>query len=373
MDLAICWDSVIFFTSLPTPADASRPRRPRQGVGPGIESKRTTRATPGFQVCASRSPRSRGIAIPKTGPSARTFAAYGPPSYAADPGTRGAHLEDGVAFASVETASSYVPREPSNRHSPKLYLSRSCRNSYQGAGTLSFFSPRRRHPPTRPGRAGPVRVSDQASSRRGRRGLRLGSKFARLGLLEAEGSRSQKRVHPRVSSRPSGRHRARQTLARRWPRERTTWPSPRSRRQRPTSTEGRVVVVPPNYIPRVPVEKQLRPRVRMRPLGPPPYAGRPVAPSSRRGPYGRTTPPTRRSRRHRPTSTEGRVVVVPPNYISRVPVGTATKVLGLSHFFPLAADTRRRVPADPAPSGCRTRHRVEEDDEGYVWVPSLRV
>ena len=253
MDLAICWDSVIFFTSPPTPADASRPRRPRQGVGPGIESKRTTRATSGFQVCASRSPRSRGIAIPKTGPSARKFAAFGPPPCAADPGTRVALREDDVAFASVETATSYVHRGPSGGRSPKLYpsrscrktapsartyaafraapvrgaargpllsegalrendpayapvetapsyvhrgpsggrspklyLSRSCRNSYQGAGTQSFFSPRRRHPPTRPGRAGPVRVSDQASSRRGRRGLRLGAKYAHLSLLEFE-------------------------------------------------------------------------------------------------------------------------------------------------------------------------------------------
>ena len=62
LDLAICWDSVIFFTSLPTPADASWPRRPRQGVGPGIESKRTTRATSGCQVRPSKSSRSRVMA-----------------------------------------------------------------------------------------------------------------------------------------------------------------------------------------------------------------------------------------------------------------------------------------------------------------------
>ena len=50
-----------------------------------------------------------------------------------------------------------------------------------------------------------------------------------------------------------------------------------------------------------------------------------------------------------------------------------SNLLGLCHFFHLVADTRRRVPAAPAPPGCRTRHRDEEDDEGYAWVPSLRV
>ena len=64
-------------------------------------------------------------AIQETGTSARTFAAYGPLPYAADPDSWGAVQEDDVAYALVETASAYVPREPSNWHSTELCFSRS--------------------------------------------------------------------------------------------------------------------------------------------------------------------------------------------------------------------------------------------------------